>query len=137
VQCQNASECQFTWTQTAVDDVTNRSVSGYQFWSNVGQSYGKEAVFTVATYSPTYTSLVKVPAEPVHYPAALRSGTNEYNDSLWIDPIMANYGYGSGDEFSRVRAYNAAIVAGNGGLYSSSLCSFIANNEGSSSYTTY
>ncbi|HEY6138446.1 MAG TPA: PA14 domain-containing protein [Thermoanaerobaculia bacterium] len=136
VQCQGAPECRFTWTQTAVDDVTNRIVNGYQFWSDVGQRYGKTITFTVVAYGPTYTSQVNVPVEPVLYPAAFRQGTNERNDSLWIDPIMANFGYGSGDEWARVRAYTGAILQG--GYYSSAFCSFIANNEGGTiDYPTY
>jgi hypothetical protein len=136
VQCQNAPECLFTWTQAAVDDVTNRTVSGYQFWGDVGQAYGKSPVFTVVAYSPIYDSRVNVSVEPVRYPSGVHPpGTNEWNDSLWIDPIMANFGYGSGNEFDRVRAYTGAILSG--GYYSSAFCSFIANNAGSTAYTTY
>jgi PA14 domain-containing protein len=131
VQCSGSTECRFPWNQTDVDDVTNRIVTGYQYWSDIGQRYGKGIVFTVRTYSPTYTPYVAVPVEPVLHPSGYLPNGLEGTDSLWVDPIMANFGYASGNEWARVRAFNAAILAGNSGLFSSASCTFVGNNTGS------
>lgn len=141
VQCKDAPSpgCLFAWTQAAVDEVTNRSINGYRFWGDVGQTYGKNVVFTVVAYSPTnliYKPLLEVPVEPVKYVgSAARPGTTENYDSLWIDPVMTKFGYSLGEEFSSVRAYSEASRAG--GYYSSAFCNFIANNEEAPLDTTW
>lgn len=131
VQCSGSAECQFTWDQTNVDDVTNRIVNGYQYWGDTGSRFGKGVVFTVRTYSPIYTTNVNVPVEPVlHGVGFLQNG--EGTDSLWVDPIMANFGYASGDEWARVRAFTGAVM---GSYYSAAFASFIGNNTGSAPNT--
>jgi PA14 domain-containing protein len=110
---------EFSWTPNDVTDVTNLVLQGFQFWIDVSQRYGKTFAVTLTRFEPQYSmNLVGQPYEPIRH--------NEYEDDLWINPIMANLGYASGDKYQRIRAQNEQFISS--GLYTSAFTTFVIYN---------
>jgi hypothetical protein len=87
----------YTWSQTNQQNTFNQVAGDLSWWSSKAQTYGKSLSFTVAMYSST-SSVTQQGYEPILHSSS--------EDGLWINPIMANLGFGSGDYFTRVTAFN-------------------------------
>jgi len=95
----------YTWTTEDRDQVINQVMTGTSWWSNMAQTYGKTATFSVYYYSPTQAQMQQG-YEPINWPSS--------SDGLWINAVMANLGFSSGDKFSRVTAFNAWLKSSRG-----------------------
>jgi len=89
---------QWTWTTEARDQAINQVLSGTSWWSHMAQTFNKTATFNVTYYSPT-ESVMQTGYEPINHASS--------DDGLWINQVMANLGFSSGDKFSRVTSFNA------------------------------
>jgi hypothetical protein len=87
----------YTWTQTDVQNTINRAVSGLNWLSSEATSYGASVTFTVHYYSPT-SPFTQQGYEPILH--------SHSDDHLWIEQIMDNLNFTSGDIFTRVTAFN-------------------------------
>lgn len=105
----------YTWTTEYRDQVISQVLAGTSWWSNMALTYGKTATFSVNYYDPTHAAMQQG-YEPINWPSS--------SDGLWIDQVMANLGFSSGDKFSRVTAFNAWLKSFTGAqwAYTSVFC---------------
>ncbi len=88
----------YTWTATDRTLIRNEITAGLSWWANTAQStYGTPLTFVLSTFYGTNT---QTSYEPIR-----RSSSQDY---LWINQIMANLGYATGDKFARCTAFNTA-----------------------------
>jgi len=116
----------YTWTTSARDQVINQCYSGTSWWASRGSSNGISVSFYISYYSPD-SSAMKQGYEPILHRSS--------EDSLWINPIMANLGYSSGTKIDRVTSFNGWLKswAGTNWAYS---CFFAYNPSGAPSTFT-
>ena len=87
----------YTWSSTDQQNTINRAISGLSWWASQAPSYGASVSFSVYYYSST-SSVTQQGYEPILH--------TSNDDALWINQIMANLGFTSGDKHSRVTAFN-------------------------------
>ena len=87
----------YTWNATDQQNTYNRALSGLSWWADQAATRGITLSFTI--YSETS------PVTQQGYEPILHASWND--DALWINQIMANLGYSTGDKFSRVTAFNS------------------------------
>jgi hypothetical protein len=87
----------YTWDATDQQNTINRSMSELSWWSNQAPSYNQSVNFSVFYYS-FQNAVTQQGYEPVLHSSS--------QDGLWINQIMANLGYTSGEKIERVTAFN-------------------------------
>jgi hypothetical protein len=101
VECNGSYDADtYPWTNDAVNLVNQQCIAGATWWSNKASYYNKTATFYLNYYPPDRTEM-RQRYEPILHPST--------DDGLWINLIMANLGYSSGDKLARVTAYNAYL----------------------------
>ncbi len=88
----------YSWTNDAVNQAESQYLLGATWWSNKATYYGKTATFYLSYYTPDMWQMQQ------KYEPIIHASTE---DGLWINLIMSNLGYSSGDKLARVTAYNA------------------------------
>jgi hypothetical protein len=116
----------YTWTTSARDHVINQCLEGASWWANQASSNGISASFYIYYYSPDMSQMSQ------GYEPILHRSSDDY---LWINRIMANFGYSSGTKFDRVTSFNAWLksYANTNWAYS---CFFAYNPSGAPSTFT-
>jgi len=101
----------YSWNATDEQETFNRALSGLSFWSSEAAKYGVSLTFTLFHY-PSTDPVNRQGYEPVIHPQS--------QDYLWIEKIMANSGFLTGNRFDRVTAFNASLrlKAGTDSAYS-------------------
>ena len=87
----------YTWTATDVNNTVNRSLDGVLWWAAQASLNGYTLSFSVYYYPPT-SLYMQQGYEPIVHPST--------DDYLWINSIMANLGFGSGNKQDRTSAFN-------------------------------
>lgn len=100
----------YSWTCADMTTTVSEIAAGLSFWSSKGVTYGVPLSFATTYYRPPATGCtgnnrVLQPYEPITHPGG---GGGSDGDGLWVNPIMCNFGYCSGDKWTRVEAFNAA-----------------------------
>lgn len=95
----------YTWSDTDENDTITRATSGLSWWSSQAPTYGTSITYYFSWYSHTD------PNAQQGYEPIIHSSSE---DDLWINAIMTNLGYTSGDKFTRVTAFNTWLK-GNAG----------------------
>jgi len=116
----------YDWTPAAVDKVNSECITGASWWSSKAASYGKTATFTIRPIVPTRTEM-RQPYEPILHKSD--------EDGLWINKVMENMGYSTGDQWARVTAYNAWLKSYTNAQWAYT-CFFCYNPPGASSTFT-
>jgi len=88
----------YSWTSAAVDQVKSQCILGATWWSNKASYYNKSATFYLYYYTPDRSDMQQG-YEPILHPST--------DDYLWINAVMANVGFSSGNDIARVTAFNA------------------------------
>ena len=88
----------YTWTSTDVSTIINEISAGISFWSSQAGDYGVPLTWVTSYWTPS-DSRVLTCYEPINHASS--------EDNLWIDQIMCNFGFCSGDKFARTTAFNA------------------------------
>jgi hypothetical protein len=88
----------YTWTTSARDQVINQCMVGASWWAHEAKAHNEAASFYVYYYSPD-SSLMKQGYEPILHSSG--------EDNLWIDQVMSNLGYSTGNQFDRTTSFNA------------------------------
>jgi len=107
----------YTWTAADRTTVQNEIVSGLSWWSNTARTSTFKTPLTFI-YANYYGSGTTTGYEPILHSSG--------EDSLWINPIMAWYGYGTGDKWARTEAFNIAKRVAYGANWS--VVSFVGYN---------
>ncbi|OGF68060.1 MAG: hypothetical protein A2Y62_13775 [Candidatus Fischerbacteria bacterium RBG_13_37_8] len=89
---------QYDWTAVDQQNTINRASSGLSWWVNKAVDYGVTLSFTPRIY-PYNGVAAQQGYEPITHFST--------EDSLWINQIMDNLGYTSGDKFEKVTAFNS------------------------------
>jgi len=87
----------YTWNSTDQQNTHNRALSGLSWWASQAPSHGASVTFTLYYY-PSDHAVTQQGYEPILHSSS--------DDGLWINKIMENLGYASGDWLTRVRAFN-------------------------------
>ena len=87
----------YTWNSADEQITYNRAVSGLSWWSDQAPRYGNSVSFTFYSFSST-DPVSQQGYEPIRYASD--------EDYLWINQIMANRGFASGNALTRVTAFN-------------------------------
>ncbi len=100
----------YSWTCADLSTTVSEIAAGLSFWSSKAATYGVPLSFSTTYNRPPAsgcTGNVKVlePYEPILHAGA---GGGYDGDGLWVNVIMCNFGYCSGDKWTRVQAYNQA-----------------------------
>jgi hypothetical protein len=107
----------YTWKTADRATMQSEIVSGLSWWASTAQSSVYNVPLTFI-YRYLYSTSTQTGYEPIKHPHTA--------DNLWINQIMANLGYSSGDKFARTAAYNTVMRASF--LTNWSVVSFIAYN---------
>jgi hypothetical protein len=94
----------YTWTSADISTIQNEIMASLSFWASRAPTYGVPLTWVTAFWTPSVTSAVVTCYEPILHPSS--------QDGLWINQIMCNFGFCSGDKFARTAAFNAAIRSG-------------------------
>ncbi len=89
----------YTWSAADRTTIQNEIVAGLTWWSNSARTSAFKTPLTFI-YSNYYGTGTTTGYEPILHSSS--------QDSLWINPIMAWYGYGTGDKWARTEAFNVA-----------------------------
>jgi hypothetical protein len=120
VESNNPNQNRYTWTVADRTSIQNEIIAGLSWWANtasVNSTYDTPLTFVVNFYLPTDTRMW-TSYEPILYSSS--------QDDLWINQIMGNLGYSSGDKFARTTAFNTAQRIANKTNWS--VVSFVAYN---------
>ena len=119
VESNNPNQNKYTWTVADRTIIQNEIIAGLSWWANTagGSTYKTPLTFVVNYYLPT-DSRMQTSYEPILYSSS--------QDSLWINQIMSNLGYSSGDKMARTAAFNTARRIANKTNWS--VVSFVAYN---------
>lgn len=109
----------YTWNNTDQTNTINRAAAGLSWWNAQAPSYGKSVTYSVYFYAwdSSYTSQGY---EPILH------ASGDPTQGLWIDPIMHNLGYTTGDYFQEVTDFNTWLKGAYGTNWAYSV--FIAYN---------
>ncbi|MEW6416519.1 MAG: hypothetical protein AB1480_00140 [Nitrospirota bacterium] len=90
----------YTWTAADRTTIQNEIIAGLSWWANTAWTY--TTYHTPISFATLfrYNANCLTSYEPISHPSS--------DDYLWINQIMANFGYGSGDQFARTTAFNTA-----------------------------
>jgi hypothetical protein len=95
----------YTWTTAHEDEVLSGINSGLAWWASRAQEHGQNVSFNVLAYRHSDTR-VQQGYEPI---------THASDDApLWVNAVMADFGYSSGDHIARVTAFNTWLRANQG-----------------------
>jgi hypothetical protein len=89
----------YTWTSSAESFILNELLEALSWWSAESNQYGCPVTFTLDYYSGT-DSRCQQGYEP------LNGNHSSWDEELWIDLVMNNFGYTSGGVFDKVDAFN-------------------------------
>jgi hypothetical protein len=114
VESNVGAENLYSWTCADLSTAVSEISAGLSFWSSKAANYGTPLTYSISYQRPIVksgtttlcsgTTKVFQPYEPIIHAGA---GGAYDGDGLWINAIMANYGYGVGDKWARVNAYNS------------------------------
>ena len=90
----------YTWTAAHQQEVINKCAAGLSWWSSRAPAHGASVTFQLYNYDHNH-AYMQTGYEPIVHSSG--------QDSLWINQIMANMGFSSGDKFARVTAFNTWI----------------------------
>ncbi|MCB0793057.1 MAG: PKD domain-containing protein [Flavobacteriales bacterium] len=88
---------QYTWTQSAIDDVQLQLIDAWSIWSYTASLYGANVTAVMDWYTPSGGVPVQG-YEPIQHPS--------YDDHLWIEACMAHLGYATSSASSRLNAFH-------------------------------
>jgi hypothetical protein len=89
---------EFSWNVTLHNQVANWSSDGFWWWIDIANLLGINPRLTyIMFFRPGSDPQQQQGYEPIRRPGL--------QDALWMNPILANYGYTTGDVFQRVRAF--------------------------------
>ncbi|MBM4140659.1 MAG: hypothetical protein FJ242_04070 [Nitrospira sp.] len=91
----------YTWTAAARTEIQNEIIAGLSWWANTAFNFDTYRTPLTWVYVFRYGPLTNTSYEPITRPSS--------QDYLWINQIMANYGYSSGDKWARTTAFNTAM----------------------------
>ncbi|MDQ3281815.1 MAG: hypothetical protein M3Q69_10410 [Acidobacteriota bacterium] len=95
----------YTWTSSAYGDITGRTIDGIDWWHTRAWARGILFLTNVAFRAPWDYPAENQPYEPIYHPLVA-------DRHLWLNAIMAGYGYTDYDAnlttqaLKRVRSYN-------------------------------
>lgn len=92
----------YSWTTSAQDELMNACDEGCSFWAYEAWLHNQSLTFDIYYYDSSLGQLHQS-YEPILH--------KHSDDALWINPIMANFGYTSGTKIDRVTAFNAWFKA--------------------------
>ncbi|MBV8519129.1 MAG: hypothetical protein JO197_17170 [Acidobacteria bacterium] len=101
---------EFTWTPADRGTIITRAQDGYDWWQSQANARGKSILYTIRFLSTPGNAQEYEPYEPIRHPV-------NHKSYLWVNPIMANFGYTMTDPdqeiqaLRRVDAYNEALRA--------------------------
>jgi hypothetical protein len=124
----------YTWTCASMNTIVGELSASFSFWSSRAATYGVPLTWVPSYHRPAVggtipcagTANVTTRYEPITRPSNPGGATGSNGDNLWINEIMAKFGFGSGDKFARVNAFNAARRTATGANWATT--SFIAFN---------
>jgi hypothetical protein len=90
----------YTWTSTDISTIQSEIIASLSFWSSQAPTYGVPLTWVTSFWTLFNTTGVLTCYEPIQW----SSGA----DGLWIQQIMCNFGFCSGDKFALTTAFNAA-----------------------------
>lgn len=95
----------YTWTDAAHTQIFNQVGTALSWWSSQASAYGANVTFTLVDYPPTLAAMHQ------GYEPILHSSDQ---DALWINAVMGNLGFNSGDAFNRTEAFNVSLKSSQG-----------------------
>jgi hypothetical protein len=99
---------EFTWTPADRGTIISRSQDGYDWWESQANARGKSILYSIRFFSTPGNAQEYQPYEPIRHPV-------NHQSHLWVNPIMANFGYTmtspnpETQALLRVDAYNEAL----------------------------
>ena len=103
VESRGGSGCdpnQYTWTSADISTIQSEISASLSFWSSRAGTYGVPLTWVISYWTPFNTTRVSTCYEPIRHSSS--------QDGLWINEIMCNFGFCSGDKFARTAAFNAS-----------------------------
>lgn len=88
---------QYNWSAADETATEYRTLDGLSWWAYMASFYGESVSFNVYLYSATH-QYCRQGYEPILHPST--------DDQNWINAIMANMGFTSGNKFERVESFN-------------------------------
>ena len=93
-----------TWTCANVSTIVSEISASLSFWSSRAFTYGVPLSWVASYHRPPQCSGGTTRVRTSYEPITRSSG----DDGLWISQIMCNFGFCSGDKFTRTNAFNSA-----------------------------
>lgn len=89
----------YSWDQQSFNQVYDTTWAGLSRWSSMASGYGVTLYFSLgASYPWGSYSALQQPYEPILH--------SWYDYNIWLEPVMAAFGYTQGDGKTRVAAWN-------------------------------
>ena len=109
----------YTWTTEDQALIEDETVAALDWWASQAPDYGETLAFDLVVYG-AQDPVTQQGYEPILH--------GSWDAHMWIEAIMANLGYTSGDALSRVTAFNTALRDSSGTDWAYS--AFVAYNPG-------
>jgi hypothetical protein len=95
----------YSWTCADLNTIVSEISAGQSFWSSRAAMYGVPLTWYTVYYRPPARGCLGTTRVFTSYEPILHA---QFQDGLWIEQIMCNFGFCGGNKFARTDAFNSA-----------------------------